>query len=162
MARRREAKKRKVLPDPLYHEELVSRFINAMMLHGKKGVAEKQFYGALRFVEEQGGPVLKEFGTSLGVFKAAVENTKPLLEVKSRRVGGSNYQVPIEVASNRQQALAIRWLIDFSRKKSGRGMMEKLAGEFIDAAQKRGATIKKREEIHKMAEANKAFAHYRW
>lgn len=155
MARRHVAQKRKVLPDPKYKEELVTKFMNCMMKHGKKSAAEKAFYGAMDEIESQG---LEPVET----FKTAVENSKPLLEVKSRRVGGSNYQVPIEIRPERRQALAIRWLIDFARKRGGKSMKERLAGELVDAANKRGATIKKREDVHKMAEANKAFAHYRW
>ena len=161
MARRKSAAKREVLPDPLFGEKLVSKFINCMMVDGKRSAAEKQFYGALDIITEKGP---SNFGgeSCVEVFKLAVENSKPQVEVKSRRVGGSNYQVPIEVRAERRQALSIRWLIDFSRKRSGRSMRERLAAELMDAAQKRGATIKKREDVHKMAEANKAFAHYRW
>jgi small subunit ribosomal protein S7 len=126
-----------------------------MMKHGKKSAAEKAFYGAMDILGEQGHD-------GLHVFKDAVENAKPLLEVKSRRVGGSNYQVPIEVRPQRRQALAIRWIIEFSRKRAGHSMKERLAGELLDCANKRGATIKRREDVHKMADANKAFAHYRW
>lgn len=161
MARRRVIAKREVLPDPMYGEKLVSKFINCMMIDGKRSAAEKQFYGALEIIDSKGAT---NFGgdTSVEVFKLAVENSKPAVEVKSRRVGGSNYQVPVEVRPERRQALSIRWLIDFSRKRSGRSMRERLAGELMDAAMKRGATIKKREDVHKMADANKAFAHYRW
>ena len=161
MARRKSPEKREVLGDPVYGDEIVTKFINCMMIHGKKQAAEKIFYGALELVEKRG---LSSFGVedSLGVFKLALEHAKPSVEVKSRRVGGSNYQVPIEVRAERKQALAIRWLIEAARKRAGRSMMERLAGEFMDAALKRGATIKRREDIHKMAEANKAFAHYRW
>lgn len=155
MARRHVAQKRKVLPDPKYKDELVTKFMNCMMKHGKKATAEKAFYGAMDIIGTQGSE-------PIDVFKDAVENSKPMLEVKSRRVGGSNYQVPIEIRPERRQALAIRWLIEFSRKRSGRSMKERLAAEFLDAANKRGATIKRREDVHKMAEANKAFAHYRW
>ncbi len=155
MARRHKAQKRQVLPDPKYKEELVTKFVNCMMKHGKKSAAEKAFYGAMDVIVNQGQDGIE-------TFKAAVENSKPMLEVKSRRVGGSNYQVPIEIRPERRQALAIRWLIEFSRKRPGKGMRERLAAEFLDAANKRGATIKRREDVHKMAEANKAFAHYRW
>ncbi|NRA67104.1 MAG: 30S ribosomal protein S7 [Pseudobacteriovorax sp.] len=155
MARRHVAQKRKVLPDPKYKDELVTKFMNCMMKHGKKAAAEKAFYGAMDVIAAQGSE-------PIDVFKDAVENSKPMLEVKSRRVGGSNYQVPIEIRPERRQALAIRWLIEFSRKRSGKSMKERLAAEFVDAANKRGATIKRREDVHKMAEANKAFAHYRW
>ncbi len=155
MARRHVTQKRKVLPDPKYKEELVTKFVNCMMKHGKKSAAEKAFYGAMEVIESQGIE-------PIDIFKDAVENSKPMLEVKSRRVGGSNYQVPIEIRPDRRQALAIRWLIEFARKRSGKSMKERLASEFVDAANKRGATIKRREDVHKMAEANKAFAHYRW
>lgn len=159
MARRRVAEKREVLPDPKYHQELVTKFINCMMKDGKKSCAEKSFYGALNILEQRG---IEGFDGPLEVFEAAVENVKPVLEVKSRRVGGSNYQIPIEVKPERRRALAIRWLIDFARKRSGRSIMEKLAAELNDASQKRGSAVRKKEDIHKMAEANKAFAHYRW
>lgn len=155
MARRRVAEKREVLPDPKYKEQLITKFVNCMMNHGKKSAAEKAFYGAMDIIEGQGHDPLE-------TFQAAVDNSKPMLEVKSRRVGGSNYQVPIEIRPERRQALAIRWLIEFSRKRAGRSMRERLAGELLDAANKRGATIKRREDVHKMADANKAFAHYRW
>ena len=147
------------MPDPKYKQELVTRFINCMMRDGKKSCAEKAFYGALDLIEQRG---LEGFDTPLQLFETAVENAKPVLEVKSRRVGGSNYQIPIEVKPDRRRALAIRWLIGYARKRSGRSIMEKLSAELIDAAHRRGATIKKKEEVHKMAEANKAFAHYRW
>lgn len=155
MARRHVAQKRKVLPDPKYKDELITKFMNCMMKHGKKAAAEKAFYGAMSEIEGQG---LEPVET----FRNAVENSKPMLEVKSRRVGGSNYQVPIEIRPERRQALAIRWLIDFARKRGGKSMKERLSAELVDAANKRGSTIKKREDVHKMAEANKAFAHYRW
>lgn len=160
MARRRVAEKREVLPDPKYHQELVTKFINCMMKDGKKSCAEKSFYGALDILEQRG---IEGFDGPLQVFEAAVENVQPVLEVKSRRVGGSNYQIPIEVKPERRRALAIRWLIDFARKRSsGRSIMERLAAELNDASQRRGSAFRKKEEIHKMAEANKAFAHYRW
>ena len=159
MARRRFAEKREILPDPKYKQELVAKFINCMMKDGRKSCAEKSFYGALDLVEKRG---LEGFKSSLEVFETAVENVKPILEVKSRRVGGSNYQIPIEVKPDRRKALAIRWLIDFSRKRTGRSIMEKLSAELVDAAHRRGAAVRKKEEVHKMAEANKAFAHYRW
>ncbi len=162
MSRRRASIKRAVLPDPIHHEEMVTKFVSCMMIDGKRSAAEKQFYGAMNLIDKKG---LKNFvgcNSVLDVFKLAVENAKPLLEVKSRRVGGSNYQVPVEVRPERRQALAYRWLIEFSRKRPGRSMMERLAGELMDAAQKKGSTVKKREDVHKMADANKAFAHYRW
>ncbi len=155
MSRRREAKQRKVLPDPKFGQELMTKFINCMMVHGKKAAAEKQFYGAMELIEKQKLDPLDTFMT-------AVENVKPILEVKSRRVGGSNYQVPVEVRSYRRQALAIRWIIDFARKRPGHSMMERLSNELIDAFNKRGSAMKKREDVHKMADANKAFAHFRW
>ncbi len=155
MARRREIKTRQVLPDPKYKEELITKFVNCMMVNGKKAAAEKQFYGAMDIITKQGLD-------PLNTFKDAVENAKPILEVKSRRVGGSNYQVPVEVRPQRRQALAIKWIIEFSRTRSGQSMRERLAGELLDCANKRGATMKRREDVHKMAEANKAFAHYRW
>lgn len=155
MARRHVAQKRQVLPDPVYKDEVITKFVNCMMIDGKKAAAEKAFYGAMEEIKNQGQDPVE-------VFKVALDNAKPMLEVKSRRVGGSNYQVPIEIRPERRQALAIRWLIEFSRKRSGRSMKERLAGELLDAANKRGATIKRREDVHKMAEANKAFAHYRW
>ncbi|MBP9707662.1 MAG: 30S ribosomal protein S7 [Oligoflexales bacterium] len=162
MPRRREIQKRKVLPDPVFKEELVSRFINKMMFGGKKASAEKVFYGAISIIESKGPSALSEHKSAIGVFKAAVDNTRPLLEVKSRRVGGSNYQVPVEVRPERRQALAIRWIIEYARERSGNSMGEKLAAELIDAAHKRGGAIKKREDVHRMADANKAFAHFRW
>jgi len=133
-----------------------------MMKHGKKSAAEQAFYVAIDSIDKKGPQQLGTFKNGIEVFKAAVENTKPLLEVKSRRVGGSNYQVPVEVRSDRRQALAIRWLIEFARERSGRSMADRLANEFFDAANKRGGAIKRREDVHKMAEANKAFAHFRW
>lgn len=155
MARRHVAQKRQVLPDPVYKDEIVMKFVNCMMRDGKKAAAEKAFYGAMAEIEKTGTDPLETFRTAL-------DNAKPMLEVKSRRVGGSNYQVPVEIRPERRQALAIRWLIEFARKRSGKSMRERLAGEILDAANKRGATIKRREDVHKMAEANKAFAHYRW
>ncbi len=156
MPRRASIDKREVLPDPVYNSRLVSKFISNVTTRGKKSVAERIFYGALGMIEERTGD------DPLKVFKRAVENSKPQVEVKSRRVGGSTYQVPVEVSSDRQQALAIRWLIGFSKARHEKTMMQKLAGEFLDAAGNRGGTIKKRDDTHRMAEANKAFAHYRW
>ena len=156
MPRRATIEKREVLPDPVYNSRLVTKFINNVTLSGKKTVAEKIFYGALGLIEERTGD------DPLKVFKRAVENSKPQVEVKSRRVGGSTYQVPMEVRADRQQALAIRWLIGFAKSRSEASMQEKLAAEFLAASKKEGGTIKKREDTHKMAEANKAFAHYRW
>ena len=156
MPRRRVVGQRKILPDPKFKSELLAKFINVLMLDGKKSVAEKIIYGALDTAAEKTGK------DHLVILEEALENVRPSVEVKSRRVGGSNYQVPVEIRPERRQALAIRWIIEFSRKRAGRSMRERLAAEFVDAANKRGATIKRREDVHKMAEANKAFAHYRW
>ncbi|RMF88675.1 MAG: 30S ribosomal protein S7 [Nitrospinota bacterium] len=156
MPRRRVVAKREVLPDPKYHDQLVTKFINVIMKRGKKSLAESIFYKSLDLIEKRTGE------EPLEVFKRAVENVKPLLEVKSRRVGGSTYQIPVDIKPERQTALAIRWIIDNSRRRGERTMQERLAAELIDAAHNRGASIKKKEDTHKMAEANKAFAHYRW
>jgi small subunit ribosomal protein S7 len=156
MPRRGTVEKREVNPDPVYNSQLVTKFINNVTKRGKKTVAEKIFYGALGLIEDRSGD------DPLKVFKRAVENTKPQVEVKSRRVGGSTYQVPVEVSGDRQQSLAIRWLIGYATQRHEKTMMEKLAGEFLDAASNRGGAIKKRDDTHRMAEANKAFAHYRW
>lgn len=156
MARRREAQKRDVMPDPKYNSKLVSRFINVIMKSGKRTVAEKICYGSFDILKEKTGM------DPLKVFKTAVENSKPLLEVRPRRVGGATYQVPVEVRPNRRIALAFRWLIDFARKRKEKTMAERLAAELLDAYNNVGSTIKKREDTHKMAEANRAFAHYRW
>jgi small subunit ribosomal protein S7 len=156
MPRRREVAKRDITPDPKYQSKLVAKFINCMMNRGKKSVGEAIMYRALDIVEKRS----KE--ASLEMFEKAVNNTKPLLEVKSRRVGGSTYQVPTEVPQSRRLALSIRWLIFHARERAEKTMEEKLAGEFVDAANNRGGAIKKRESVHKMAEANKAFAHYRF
>lgn len=156
MPRKREVKKREIVPDPVYHDELVAKFINGIMRRGKKSLAQRIFYGALSILKE------KAKADPLGTFKQAMENTKPLIEVRPRRVGGATYQVPVEVRPERKTALAIRWLIGYAKQRSEKTMEEKLAGEILDAANNRGAAIKKREDTHKMAEANKAFAHYRW
>ena len=156
MPRRSTVVRREVMPDPVYNSRLVTKFINSVMRRGKKTTAEAIFYGALETIEERTGD------DPLKIFKRAMENVKPQVEVKSRRVGGSTYQVPVEVSSERQQSLAIRWLLGYSQARHEKTMMLKLAGEFIDAASNRGATIKKRDDTHRMAEANKAFAHYRW
>jgi small subunit ribosomal protein S7 len=156
MPRRREVPKRKILPDPKYHDIMIAKFMNCLMSHGKKSTAEQIVYTAFDVIEER----TKE--DPVRVFHKAIENTRPAVEVKSRRVGGSTYQVPIEVRSERQTALALRWLIDFSRKRPGKRMSEKLANELIEASHSRGGAIKKKEDTHRMAEANKAFAHYRW
>jgi small subunit ribosomal protein S7 len=148
--------KREILPDPVYQSPLVTRFINCMMQDGKKSTAEHTFYQAMDTVKDR----TKE--DPLKIFRRAIDNVKPALEVKSRRVGGSNYQVPIEVRPQRRTALAIRWLIGYSRQRSEKSMRDKLANEMMDAASARGAAFKKKEDTHRMAEANKAFAHYRW
>jgi len=156
MPRRREVPKRKVIPDPKFGDRTVAKFINALMLRGKKSVAERILYGAFEIIERR----TKE--DPLRIFKKAIENVKPSLEVKSRRVGGSTYQVPIEIRGDRRTALAFRWIIGFSRKRHEKTMADKLAAELTDAAASRGNSVKKKEDTHKMAEANKAFAHYRW
>lgn len=156
MARRRVAKKREVLPDPMYRDILVTKFINSLMYSGKKSVAEGIFYSTLDLIKARNGE------DGIEVFKKAVENVKPLLEVKSRRVGGATYQVPTEVRTPRRQALSIKWIITAARSRKERTMTERLAGEFMDAAVNKGTSIKKREDTHRMAEANRAFAHFRW
>ncbi len=156
MPRRREVPKRVILPDPKYHDRMVAKFVNALMLGGKKSTAENIVYGAFDLIKERSGDDPVE------VFKKAVENVRPVVEVKSRRVGGSTYQVPVEVRSERRNALAIRWLVSYSRGRGEKTMQERLAAEFMDAAGNRGVSVKKREDTHRMAEANKAFAHYRW
>jgi len=156
MPRRGTVDKREILPDPVYNSRLVTKFINNVTRHGKKTTAERIFSGALTLIEERSGD------DPLKVFKRAMDNTRPQVEVKSRRVGGSTYQVPIEVSADRQQSLAIRWLISFANSRHEKTMTERLAGEFLDAASNRGGAIKKRDDTHRMAEANKAFAHYRW
>jgi len=156
MPRRREIAKREILPDPKYNNVLVSKFINNLLKKGKKSIADSILYGAFDIVEEK----MKE--SPVIVFERAVDNVKPIVEVKSRRVGGSTYQVPTEVSQTRRVALAIRWLINSAKNRSEKTMHEKLAAEFIDAANNRGTAVKKREDTHKMAEANKAFAHYRF
>jgi small subunit ribosomal protein S7 len=156
MPRRREVTKREILPDPKYKNSLVAKFVNNVMRRGKKSVAERILYGALDIIQERA----KE--DPLKLFEKSVNNVKPIIEVKSRRVGGATYQVPTEVRPERRTALAIRWLINYAKDRSEKSMEEKLAGELIDAANNRGGAVKKREDVHKMAEANKAFAHYRW
>ena len=156
MARRHVAAKREVLPDPKFKSEVIAKFINIVMLSGKKSVAEKIVYGALDTVAERA----KEDGVE--AFEKALENVRPVVEVKSRRVGGATYQVPVEVRPNRRNALAMRWLVEAARKRSEKGMGARLAGEIMDAFENRGSAVKKREDTHRMAEANKAFAHYRW
>ena len=154
--RKRRAVKRDVLPDPIYNSKLVTKLVNSLMYDGKKGVAQKILYEAFETVKE------KTSQDPMEVFEKAMENIKPALEVKSRRVGGSNYQVPIEVKADRSQALALRWLTQYARLRGGHSMAENLANEIIDASNGVGAAVKKREDTHRMAEANKAFAHYRW
>lgn len=156
MPRKREVPKRQPLPDPRFGDRQLAKFVNCIMLKGKKSTAEKMVYGAMEIIEQ------RTKDEPLKVFKQALENVKPMVEVKSRRVGGSTYQVPVEVRADRRAALAMRWIIDFTRLRSESSMKEKLAGELIDAANNRGSSIKKREDTHKMAEANKAYAHYRW
>ncbi|MCT7472805.1 30S ribosomal protein S7 [Aliarcobacter cryaerophilus] len=154
--RRRKAPVREIMADPIYNSKVITKFVNAIMLDGKKSVAEKILYGAIDNLDKRG----EEKGFDL--FERAVENVKPLLEVRSRRVGGATYQVPVEVRAVRRQTLALRWLIDASRKRNERTMVERLANELFEAANERGASFKKKEDVHRMAEANKAFAHYRW
>jgi small subunit ribosomal protein S7 len=156
MSRRHRAEKREILPDAKFGDLVVSKFMNTMMLRGKKSVAEGIVYGALDKIHEK----MKQ--DPLPVFHEAIENVKPAVEVRSRRVGGATYQVPVEVRTERRQALAIRWLIQSARDRSEQSMMDKLSAELMDAANRRGAAIKKREDTHRMADANKAFAHYRW
>lgn len=156
MARRRVAEKREILPDPKYNSKLVSRFMSVIMQDGKKSTAESVCYGAFDILKEKTG------SDSLKVFKTAVENVKPLLEVKPRRVGGATYQVPMEVRPHRKIALALRWIITYARARKEKTMQERLAGELLDAFNNTGTSIKKKEDVHRMAEANRAFAHYRW
>ena len=156
MPRRGNVPKREILPDPIYNSVLVTRLVNNIMLDGKKGVAQKVVYGAFDIIQEKTGK------DGLEVFQAAMENVMPTLECKSRRVGGANYQVPMEVRPARRQTLGLRWITQFSRSRSERTMKERLAGELMDAANNTGNAVKRREDVHKMAEANKAFAHFRW
>lgn len=156
MPRRREVPKRVILPDPKFGDQSVAKFVNNVMVDGKKSTAEQIVYGAFDIVAERSG------GDPLEVFKSAMDNIRPLLEVKSRRVGGSTYQVPVEVSPSRRTALAMRWLVTYAKARNEKTMRERLAGEFLDASNNRGAAVKKREDTHRMAEANKAFAHYRW
>ncbi len=156
MPRKGKVPRRDVLPDPKYHSKLVSKFIHGIMWDGKKSIAESILYDAFDIMAK------KTNEEPLKLFEKAVENAKPVLEVRSRRVGGSTYQVPVEIRPERRQALAIRWLIQYARSRGEKSMKEKLAAEFLDAASNKGSTVKKKEDTHKMAEANKAFAHYRW
>ncbi len=154
--RKRRAEKRDVLPDPIYNSKVITKLINSLMVDGKKGKAQKILYEAFDIVKE------KTNQDPVEVFSKALENLKPVLEVKSRRVGGATYQIPIEVRNERRQTLGLRWLIQYSRLRKGKSMAENLANEIIDASNGVGAAVKRKEDIHKMAEANKAFAHYRW
>jgi small subunit ribosomal protein S7 len=156
MPRKGHIAKREVPGDPVYNSTLVTKFVNSMMWDGKKSTAQGIFYSAMEKLQSKGGD------DALKLFKKAVENAKPLLEVKTRRVGGANYQVPVEVNPDRRTSLAIRWLLTYSRDRAEKGMIDKLSNELLDAANGRGAAIKKKEDVHRMAEANKAFAHYRW
>ena len=156
MARRRVAEKRKIIPDPKYHDKVVAKFINDLMLSGKKSTAERICYGAFDIISK------KLSDDPLKIFKKALNNVKPAVEVRSRRVGGATYQVPVEVRPDRRQTLASRWIISYARSRSGKNMVEKLASELLEASENRGGAIKKREDVHKMAEANKAFSHFRW
>jgi len=156
MPRRRVASRREILPDPKFGSQLLTKFMNMVMVDGKKSVAEKILYGALDTVADKRG------GEPLELLEAALDNVRPMVEVKSRRVGGATYQVPIEVRPGRRNSLAMRWLIDASRKRSEKSMAKRLAGELLDAAENKGAAVKKKEDTHRMAEANKAFSHYRW
>jgi small subunit ribosomal protein S7 len=156
MPRKGHIAKRETATDPVYGSTLVTKFVNSMMYEGKKSTAQSIFYQSMKNLEQKGGD------EALKLFKKAVENCKPLLEVKTRRVGGANYQVPVEVNPDRRTSLAIRWLVSYGRARGEKGMVDKLTNELLDAANGRGAAMKKKEDVHRMAEANKAFAHYRW
>ena len=156
MARRHAAIKRQILPDPKFGSEMIAKFINILMLSGKKSVAENVVYGAMDTITE------RSKGDAMKLLESALDNVRPMVEVKSRRVGGATYQVPVEVRADRRVTLAMRWLVDAARARGEKGMRARLAGEILDAAENRGSAVKKREETHRMAEANKAFAHYRW
>ena len=156
MPRRRRVPKRKVLPDPVYHSIVVTKFINGMMRRGKRSIAEKIFYTAMDMIEQ------KTDKKGIEVFEKALENVKPVLEVRSRRVGGATYQVPVEIRADRRQALAFRWIISFSKNRSEKTMAERLSNELMAAYKNEGSSIKKKDDTHRMAEANKAFAHFRW
>jgi small subunit ribosomal protein S7 len=156
MSRRHRAEKREIIPDPKFHNEVVTKFMNSVMHEGKKSVAERIVYGAFEIIEE------KTKQEPLGIFRTALDNVMPTIEVRSRRVGGATYQVPVEVRHDRRQALAIRWLLAAARARNEKTMTEKLSGELLDAANSRGNAVKKREDTHRMAEANRAFSHYRW
>jgi len=156
MPRRREAQKREIAPDPIYQSQLVTKFINSLMSDGKRSIAQSIFYDAMDVIRDRGHE------DPMKVFKRALDNVRPVVEVKSRRVGGATYQVPVEVRPERRQSLAIRWMIAFGRQRPEKTMKDKLAGELLDAFNERGGAVKKREDVHRMAEANKAFAHYRF
>jgi small subunit ribosomal protein S7 len=156
MSRRHRADKREIIPDPKYHNEVVAKFMNSVMYQGKKSVAEKIVYGAFEIIEQ------KAKQDPLAIFRSALDNVMPSIEVRSRRVGGATYQVPVEVRIDRRQALAIRWLLSAARGRNEKTMVDKLSGELLDAANNRGNAVKKREDTHRMAEANRAFSHYRW
>ncbi|WP_354623252.1 30S ribosomal protein S7 [Psychromonas sp. MME2] len=156
MPRRRVVATRKILPDPKFGSELLAKFVNVVMVDGKKSISEKIVYGALEAAAEKSGKA------ALDIFEVALENIRPSVEVKSRRVGGSTYQVPVEVRPSRRNALAMRWLVEASRKRGEKSMALRMAGELVDAADNKGSAVKKREDVHRMADANKAFAHYRW
>jgi small subunit ribosomal protein S7 len=154
--RRRKAPVREIMADPIYNSKVITKFVNTVMQDGKKSTAEKIMYGAIANLDSRGEP------SGIELFEKAIENVKPLLEVRSRRVGGATYQVPVEVRAVRRQTLALRWLVEYARKRNERTMVERLANELFEAANERGSSFKKKEDIHRMAEANKAFAHYRW
>ena len=156
MSRRRKPPKRHVLPDPVYHKQVVTKFINGIMRKGKRSLAEQVFYSAMDIIEQKTGD------KGIDTFEKALSNVKPVLEVRSRRVGGATYQVPVEIRESRRNALAIRWIVSFSKARSEKTMAERLAGELMSASKEDGASIKKKEDTHRMAEANKAFAHFRW
>jgi small subunit ribosomal protein S7 len=159
MSRRAQAPVRTILPDPKYHNDMLAKFINVVMRRGKKSAAEKIIYGAIDRIGEKSG---QQGADAIGLLTKALENVKPVVEVKSRRVGGATYQVPVEVRSTRRQTLAMRWVIDAARERTEKSMAHRLAHELMDAAENRGSAVRKREDTHRMAEANKAFAHYRW
>lgn len=156
MSRRHSAEKREIIPDAKYRDVVLAKFMNSLMYDGKKSIAERIVYGAFDLIESRAG------GDPLEIFKQALENVSPAIEVRSRRVGGATYQVPVEVRSDRRQALAIRWLIQAARSRSDKTMVDRLSAELMDAANNRGSAVKKREDTHRMAEANRAFSHYRW
>ena len=159
MSRRAQAPVRTILPDPKYHNDMLAKFINVVLRRGKKSAAEKIIYGAIDRISEKSG---QQGADAIGLLTKALENVKPVVEVKSRRVGGATYQVPVEVRSTRRQTLAMRWVIDAARERTEKSMAHRLAHELMDAAENRGSAVRKREDTHRMAEANKAFAHYRW